>query len=136
MNRFKVFFCCLLASALQASAWAGDTRAVMNGREVYEAQCAACHSSGVIGSPRLADRAAWAARLAQGYPVLLRSALKGKGLMPAEAGGDYEDFEIGRAVAWLANSAGADFPEPELPVGHAGRVAITPPAIWQSVPAN
>jgi cytochrome c5 len=46
---------------------------------------------------------------------LLNSALKGKNAMGAQGGGDYSDLEIGRAVAYLTNSAGGKFKEPEVP---------------------
>ena len=35
--------------------------------------------------------------------------------MPAQAGGDFEDVEIARAVAYMANAAGAKFAEPQRP---------------------
>ena len=33
--------------------------------------------------------------------------------MPAQGGGDFEDLEIGRAVVYMANAGGANFPVPE-----------------------
>jgi len=82
---------------------------------VYANQCAACHTAGVAGAPKLGDRAAWAPRLALGYDALLTSALKGKGAMAAQAGGEYNDLEIGRAVVHMTNAAGANFPVPQKP---------------------
>ena len=35
--------------------------------------------------------------------------------MAAQGGGDYEDLEIGRAVVYMANKAGAKFAEPKAP---------------------
>jgi hypothetical protein len=46
---------------------------------------------------------------------LLTSALKGKGAMGAQGGGDFEDFEIGRAVVHMTNAAGGKFAEPKKP---------------------
>jgi hypothetical protein len=46
---------------------------------------------------------------------LLTSALKGKGAMGPQSGGDFEDFEIARGVVYMANSAGAKFTEPKKP---------------------
>ena len=88
-------------------------RALKAGEDVYKAQCLACHGAGVAGAPKLADAAAWGARIATGYEALLNSALKGKGAMGAQGGGDFEDAEIGRAVAYMANAAGAKFAEPQ-----------------------
>ena len=83
------------------------------GEDVYKAQCVACHGSGAAGAPKLADKAAWGARISKGYETLLTSALKGKGSMGAQGGGDFEDAEIGRAVVYMANAAGAKFAVPE-----------------------
>jgi hypothetical protein len=35
--------------------------------------------------------------------------------MGAQGGGDFEDFEIARAVVYMANAGGAKFPEPTKP---------------------
>ena len=94
-------------------------RPLANGQTVFQAQCAACHTTGAAGAPKQGDTAAWANRLTQGFEALVNSALKGKGAMPAQAGGDYSDLEIARAVAYLANSAGAKFAEPAAPAAPA-----------------
>jgi cytochrome c5 len=83
------------------------------GAEVYKAQCVACHGTGAAGAPKFEDKAAWSARNSKGYEALLTSALKGKGSMGAQGGGDFEDAEIGRAVVYMANAAGAKFAVPE-----------------------
>lgn len=88
-------------------------RELKAGEEVFKAQCTACHSSGAAGAPKLGDKAAWAARIKSGYDHLLEAALKGKGAMGAQGGGDFEDLEIGRAVVYMANASGANFPEPK-----------------------
>jgi cytochrome c5 len=90
-------------------------RAARAGEEVYKVQCAACHANGAAGAPKFGDAGAWGARISKGYDTLLTSALKGKGAMGAQGGGDFEDFEIGRAVAYMANSAGGKFAEPKKP---------------------
>jgi cytochrome c5 len=90
-------------------------RVLKSGEEVYKGQCTTCHSIGVAGSPKLADASAWGPRIGKGYEALLTSALKGKGVMAAQGGGDYEDQEIGRAVIYMANAAGAKFKEPTKP---------------------
>lgn len=86
-----------------------------SGEEVYKAQCTTCHAAGVVGAPKFADAGAWTPRIATGYAALLNSALKGKGNMAAQGGGAFADFEIGRAVAYMANAAGAKFEEPKAP---------------------
>jgi cytochrome c5 len=88
-------------------------RELKSGEEVFKAQCAACHSAGLAGSPKLGDVAAWAPRIKTGYETLLTSAVKGKNAMGAQGGGDYETLEIGRAVVYMANAAGAKFEAPK-----------------------
>lgn len=90
-------------------------RPLKAGEEVYKAQCAACHATGAAGAPKFADTAAWGARIKTGFEALVTSALKGKGAMAPQGGGDHADVEIARAVAYLANSAGAKFEEPKAP---------------------
>lgn len=94
---------------------ASDVSALKTGAQVYAAQCAACHAAGVAGSPKFGDAAAWGPRITTGYEALLTSALKGKGAMGAQGGGDFGDVEIGRAVVHMANAGGAKFEEPKLP---------------------
>lgn len=101
-------------------------RPLKAGEDVYKAQCAACHAAGVAGAPKLGDAPAWATRIATGYDALLTSALKGKGAMGAQGGGDFEDTEIGRAVVYMTAAAGGKFPVPERAA--AAPVAGTEPA--------
>ena len=90
-------------------------RQLKAGEEVFKAQCTACHTSGAAGAPKVGDTAAWAPRLKTGYDALLNSALKGKGAMGAQGGGDLESLEIGRAVMYMANASGGKLDEPKAP---------------------
>lgn len=90
-------------------------RPLRSGEEAYKGQCAACHATGAAGAPKLGDEAAWSARIATGFEALVQSALKGKGAMAPQGGGDFNDTEIARAVAYMANAAGAKFAEPAGP---------------------
>ena len=90
-------------------------RVLKSGEEVFKAQCSACHATGAAGSPKVGDAAAWAPRIATGYDSLLNSALKGKGAMGAQGGGDFESLEIGRAVVYMANASGGKLEEPKAP---------------------
>jgi len=90
-------------------------RELKAGEEVYKAQCAACHAVGAAGAPKFGDAGAWGARIKTGYDALLNSALKGKGAMGAQGGGDFDDLEIGRAVVYLVNNSGGKMAEPKKP---------------------
>lgn len=94
-------------------------REMKTGEEVFKAQCAACHATGAAGAPKLADAAAWGSRIKTGVEALYTSALKGKGAMGAQGGGDFSDYEIARAVVYMANAGGAKFEEPAKPAAEA-----------------
>ena len=96
-------------------------RPMKAGQEVYKAQCAACHDAGAAGAPKFAVASAWSGRLGQGLDGLVNSALKGKGAMGAQAGGDFNDTEIARAVVYLVNSAGGKFEVPKAPAAEAAK---------------
>ncbi len=84
-----------------------------SGEEVFKMTCSACHQTGVAGAPRIGDKAAWAPRIKQGYQTLVQSALKGKNAMPPKGGNpSLSDDEVARAVAFLADQAGANFKGP------------------------
>lgn len=102
-------------------------RPLRPGQEVFDGQCKTCHAAGspIAAAPKLGDAAAWAARIKTGFEALVTSALKGKGNMPAQSGGDFEDLEIARAVAYMANSAGAKFAEPQRPAASAAAGAAS-----------
>lgn len=94
---------------------ASGPKQLMAGEAVYTAICAACHTSGAAGSPKLGDTGAWSARISQGYSTLVANATKGIRAMPAKGGNpDLDDVEVARAVVYMANKAGASFKEPEV----------------------
>ena len=105
------------------------------GQQVFEAQCTTCHTAGLLGAPKFGDAAAWGPRVAKGYDALLTSAVHGKGNMPAQGGGDFSDFEIGRAVVYMANAGGAKFPVPERPAAAAPAEGASGAAPAASAPA-
>ncbi|MDP1544050.1 MAG: c-type cytochrome [Polycyclovorans sp.] len=109
-------------AALDANA----PRVEKSGQEVYDAVCASCHNSGALAAPKFDARGDWAGRLGQGYDTLVKHAIEGLRQMPPRGGdSDLSDVEVARAVAYLANSAGASFkaPEPAAPVAPAAPAA-------------
>ena len=102
-----------VASITVAAAGPGGFR---EGEEIVKSACAVCHTTGAANAPKLGDKGAWAPRLAGGLNQLIQNAIKGKGGMPPKGGStDLSDFEIARAVVYLANQAGASFKEPAPP---------------------
>jgi len=89
---------------------------VLSAEQVYENTCSTCHDSGVAGAPKFGDKDAWAPLIDSGYDTLLDIALHGKGAMPARGGNpNLSDFEVERAMVYMANAGGASFDEPEEP---------------------
>jgi cytochrome c5 len=90
-------------------------REMKSGEQVFKAQCSACHATGAAGAPKFGDAAAWSPRVKTGFDALYNSAMKGKGAMGAQGGGDLADFEIARAVVYMANGSGGKLAEPKKP---------------------
>ncbi|EGF31377.1 putative cytochrome c5 [Oxalobacteraceae bacterium IMCC9480] len=104
-------------------------KVLQSGEAVYKAACMACHAAGVAGSPKIGDTAAWSARIAQGYDTLVSHAVNGIRGMPAKGGNpDLDNIEVARAVAYMANQAGATFKEPDAPAAPAAAPAAAAPA--------
>ena len=96
------------------------------GEQLYKEVCATCHAAGVAGAPKFGDAASWGPRLPQGLDGLTKVALAGKGGMPARGGtspDDVSDYEIERAIVYMANSAGGKLQEPPAPAGAAAAPA-------------
>ena len=76
------------------------------GKKTYDAACAACHATGVAGSPKFGDKEAWKARIETGKEALYTTSLKGKGAMPAKGGrADLSDDDVKAAVDYMISNA-------------------------------
>ncbi|HHT9057179.1 TPA: c-type cytochrome, partial [Burkholderia cenocepacia] len=110
---------------------ANAPRTYKTGEEVYKAVCVTCHGTGAAGAPKFGNKDDWAPRISQGFDTLLKTALAGKGAMPARGGtspDDVSDYEIARAIVYMANNDGANFPEPAAPAANAAQPASGAPA--------
>ncbi|MBN3790849.1 c-type cytochrome [Burkholderia sp. Ac-20353] len=110
---------------------ANAPRTYKTGEAVYTAVCVACHGTGAAGAPKFGNKDDWAPRISQGFDTLLKTALAGKGAMPPRGGtspDDYSDYEIARAIVYMANNDGANFPEPAAPAANAQQAASAAPA--------
>ena len=84
-----------------------------SGEEIVKSVCAACHATGAAGAPKIGDRAAWAPHVKEGLNRLLADAIKGVKAMPPRGGAaDLSDFELARAIVYMANQSGANLKEP------------------------
>lgn len=99
---------------------ANAVKELKTGQQVYETTCTACHAAGIAGAPKFGDKGAWGGLIKQGQDTLVDAAIHGIRAMPPKGGNpSLDDIEVARAVAYMANAAGADFKEPEAP-GAAG----------------
>ncbi len=93
-----------------ASADAAAETSEKTGEEIVTASCAMCHGTGMMESPKIGDAGQWEARIAQGFDTLVSHAINGFNNMPPKGGNAaLSDKEVARAVAYMANQAGADF---------------------------
>jgi cytochrome c5 len=75
-----------MADANQPAADKAPEPAAGAGERVYNTSCQVCHGAGLAGAPKVGDKAAWKARIAQGVDVLYKSAINGKNAMPPKGG--------------------------------------------------
>ncbi|WP_198262774.1 c-type cytochrome [sulfur-oxidizing endosymbiont of Gigantopelta aegis] len=71
---------------------------------IVTATCFACHSVGLLGSPKIGDKAAWDSRLQANGDLtgLVKSAITGKGAMPARGGNaDLSNAEVQAAIEFM-----------------------------------
>jgi cytochrome c5 len=77
-----------------------------SGKQVYGSSCFACHASGAAGAPKVGDRAAWSARIAQGDATLLQHALHGFNAMPPKGGcASCSNADLRAAIAYMTAQA-------------------------------
>lgn len=90
--------------------------AARSSEDIVKTVCAACHTTGAAGAPKIGDKAAWGPRLKQGLNGLLANSIKGIGGMPPRGGGaDLSDAELANAIVHMANQSGGSLKEPAAP---------------------
>ncbi len=87
------------AAPVAGTASAGD---LVKGEEVYKATCVACHGSGVMGAPKLGDKAAWEPRIAAGKDTIYANSINGIKMMPPKGGNpSLKDEDVKAAVDFM-----------------------------------
>ena len=85
---------------------AASTGGSAEGKGVYDETCHVCHATGLTGSPKFGDKAAWAPRIATGMPALYNAALHGLNAMPPKGGNaSLTDAQVKAAVDYMVAAA-------------------------------
>jgi cytochrome c5 len=99
------------ASNVPATPAPGATKAASagstaEGKGVYDQTCHVCHGTGLAGSPKFGDKAAWAPRIATGMDTLYNAALHGLNAMPPKGGNAaLSDAQVKAAVDYMVAAA-------------------------------
>jgi len=94
------------ATQVAASAPTAAAGAPKSGKEIWEGTCSACHQAGLLGAPKIGDKAAWAPRIAKGMTMLKDHALHGFNQMPAHGGNSaLTDAEVISALEYMVGQS-------------------------------
>lgn len=94
-----------VASVVMAAAPAATVMS-RSAEAIYNASCAACHTSGIAGAPKTGDKTAWSPRIAQGDDKLLAHAIQGLNAMPARGGcADCSDDDIKKVIDYIVGKS-------------------------------
>jgi len=82
------------------------SQGIRSGADVVKGVCQACHGAGLLGSPKVGDKAAWQPRLAQGMGKLYEHAINGIRQMPPKGGNSsLSDAEVNAAVDYMLSQS-------------------------------
>ena len=91
------FVVLVITASITPIAFAAD------GKTIYNKNCAVCHNK---LSPRIGDQIAWQPHIKDGVEDLVSTVLKGKGLMPANAGNpNLSEEDIRIAVEYIVDQS-------------------------------
>jgi cytochrome c5 len=98
------------APAAAESAAAPAVAGTVDGAQVYNMACMACHGTGAAGAPKMGDTANWGPRISQGMDVLVEHATKGfqgkSGFMPPKGGrADLSVAQVEAAIEHMVSNS-------------------------------
>jgi len=74
-------------------------------KDSYQSSCFACHGTGAAGAPKLGDKSAWKARIAQGKSTLYSHAINGFKGMPPRGGSSLDDKAIKAVIDYMVSKS-------------------------------
>ena len=92
-------------AAASAVAYGGTT----DGKTIFDNLCTSCHTAGLIGAPKLGEKAEWAPRIAEGMAALFKHATDGYtgpdgNHMPAKGGNPaLSEAQVQAAVTYMVD---------------------------------
>ena len=93
-------------AAAVAKGAAPSAEVLAKGEKIYTATCLACHGAGVLGAPKIGDKAMWEPRIAKGMEVLYTNSINGLNMMPPRGGNAaLKDDELKAAVDYMVSKA-------------------------------
>jgi len=111
-------------------------KGMATGEQVYSQVCKTCHETGLAGSPKVGDKAAWGKIVAQGEKLTFEHAIGGIRAMPARGGNpDLTDDEVKRAVAFMVGKVGTTWAAPVVAAAPAATAAPAAERTGQQVVA-
>jgi c(7)-type cytochrome triheme protein len=133
----------LIVTLLCGLGWAAaQAQTPSVGKATYESACAACHGTGILGAPKLGDKAAWAARTKTGIDGLVKSAIAGtaKGMPPRGGRTDLTEAQLRAAIEHMMGGGVTARAAAAPPVGAAASTSAPPasaiPVIAPPAPVN
>ncbi len=103
--------CAAATAAAAEAATAASTPAAgaahRSGQEIVQQVCSGCHGAGVMGAPRIGNKADWAPRIAKGMDTLLQHALNGfnNKMPPRGTCTSCSDDDIKAAITYMTNQS-------------------------------
>ena len=111
-------------------AQAGAAPGTRTGEQAFQQVCKTCHEAGLAGAPKFGDKAAWTRVLAEGQKLAVDHAIHGiRGMPPKGGNPDFTDDEVHRAVAYMANAAGANWSAPPVAAASAAPASTSAPTV-------
>ena len=74
-------------------------------KDSYQASCFACHGTGAAGAPKLGDKGAWKARIAQGKSTLYSHSIDGFKGMPPKGGSSLSNKAMKDVVDYMVTQS-------------------------------